>query len=136
MHAPNRARVFRLLFVLAIPTQAFSQLLSCYFASTVFLSEPTLSISGSGWNRYGKAPAGIMLSLAQLAGRLHLPNDMIVEDRSVNLDQSILQNEILSAAPSKYLHLRMYRDCIDVVHDNIYDHGKVRDVVVDCITRC
>jgi len=61
---------------------------------------------------------------------------MIVEDRSVNLDQSILQNEILSAAPSKYLHLRMYQDCIDVVHDNIYDHGKVRDVVVDCITRC
>jgi hypothetical protein len=34
------------------------------------------------------------------------------------------------------LHLRLYRDCIDVVHDNIYDHGKVRDMVVDCITRC
>lgn len=97
---------------------------------------PTLSISGSGWNRYGKAPAGIMLSLAHLAGRLHLPNDMIVEDRSVDLAQSILQNEILSVAQAKYLHLRLYRDCVDVVHDNIYDHGKVQDIVVDCITRC
>jgi hypothetical protein len=29
MHAPNRTRVFLLLFGLAIPTQAFSQLLSC-----------------------------------------------------------------------------------------------------------
>jgi hypothetical protein len=100
------------------------------------VTTPALSISGSGWNRYGKAPAGVMLSLAHLAGRLHLPNDMIVEDRSVDLAQSILKNEILSAAHAKYLHLRLYRDCVDVVHDNIYDHGKVRDIVVDCITRC
>ncbi len=117
MHDLTTERLFRLL-------QYFS------------VNTPTLSISGSGWNRYGKAPAGIMLSLAHLAGRLHLPNDMIVEDRSVDLAQSILQNEILSAALAKYLHLRLYRDCIDVVHDNVYDHGKVRDIVVDCITRC
>lgn len=79
---------------------------------------------------------GLDLSLAHLAGRLHLPNDMIVEDRSVDLAQSVLKYEILSAAEAKYLHLRLYRDCVDVVHDNIYDHGKVRDIVVDCITRC
>jgi pimeloyl-ACP methyl ester carboxylesterase len=114
-----------------LTTERLFRLLQYFSVNT-----PTLSISGSGWNRFGKAPAGIMLSLAHLAGRLHLPNDMIVEDRSVDLDQSILKNEILSAAPSKYLHLRLYRDCIDVVHDNIYDHGKVRDIVVDCITRC
>jgi hypothetical protein len=114
-----------------LTTERLFRLLQYFSVST-----PTLSISGSGWNRFGKAPAGIVLSLAHLAGRLHLPNDMIVEDRSVNLEQSILQNEILSAGSSKYLHLRVYRDCIDVVHDNIYDHGKVREIVVDCITRC
>lgn len=100
------------------------------------LGTPLLSISGSGWNRFGKAPASTLLSLAHLAGRLHLPNDMIVEDRSVDLGQSILLNEIVSAPQPKYLHVRLYRDCFDVVHDTIYDHGKVRDIVVDCMTRC
>jgi len=100
------------------------------------VSTPLLSISGSGWNRYGKAPASAVLRLAHLAGRLHLPNDMIVEDRSVDLAQSILQNEVVSSSGAKYLHARLYADCIDVVHDNIYDHWKVRDMVADCITRC
>jgi pimeloyl-ACP methyl ester carboxylesterase len=95
-----------------------------------------LSISGSGWNRYGKAPASALLRLAHLAGRLHLPNDMIVEDRSVDLTQSILQNEVVSSSSAKYLHVRLYTDCINVVHDNIYDHWKVREIVADCLTRC
>lgn len=100
------------------------------------VSTPILSISGSGWNRYGKAPASVVLKLAHLAGALHLPNDMIVEDRSVDLKQSILQNEVVASSKTKYLHLRLYTDCIDVVHDNIYDHWKVREIVADCMTRC
>jgi hypothetical protein len=96
---------------------------------------PVLSISGSGWNRFGKAPSGFMLWFGRLAGRLHLPNDMIVEDRSVDLVQSILPNEFVSGPEAKYLHVCRYVDCTDVIHTNIYDHWKVREIVVDCMTR-
>ena len=70
-----------------------------------------------------------------LAASLHLPNDMIVEDRSVDLSQSILQDELLSHPSEKYLHVRVYRDCTDVIHATMYNHGKIRDILVDCMSR-
>jgi hypothetical protein len=97
---------------------------------------PTLTISGSGWNRFKKAPTPVMFWAPHLAASLNLPNDMIVEDRSVDLVQSILPNEVLSSGSTKYLHVRLYRDCTDVIHTTIYDHGKVRDLLVDCMSRC
>jgi pimeloyl-ACP methyl ester carboxylesterase len=100
------------------------------------VSTPMLSISGSGWNRLGKAHAPFRLWAAHLGARLHLPNDMIVEDRSVDLEQSIFPNEILSAPHAKYLHVRLYLDCTEVIHTTMYDHGKLRDVLIDCMDRC
>jgi pimeloyl-ACP methyl ester carboxylesterase len=113
----NTARLFRLL-------QYFS------------VNTPMLSISGSGWNRFKKAPTPAMFWAPHLASSLHLPNDMIVEDRSVDLAQSILPNEVLSATNAKYLHVRLYRDCTDVIHTTIYNHGAVKDVLIDCMSRC
>ena len=97
---------------------------------------PTLSISGSGWNRMTKTKTDPIFWAPQLAARLHLPNDMIVEDRSVDLGQSIFPNEILSAAAPKYLHVRLYSDCTDVTHTTMYDHAKVREVLIDGLSRC
>lgn len=113
----NTARLFRLF-------QYFS-------AST-----PALSISGSGWNRMTKTKTDPIFWAPQLAGRLHLPNDMIVEDRSVDLGQSIFPNEILSAVSPKYVHTRLYLDCTDVTHTTMYDHARVRDVLIDGMSRC
>jgi hypothetical protein len=69
-------------------TSRLFQLLQYFSTAT-----PTLSISGSGWNRFKKAPTPAMFWAPHLAANLHLPNDMIVEDRSVDLSQSILPNE-------------------------------------------
>ena len=96
---------------------------------------PTLSISGSGWNRFKKAPTPAIFWGPHLAASLHLPNDMIVEDRSVDLSQSILPNEILSHPSERYLHVRMYKECTDVIHTTMYNHGKVRGILVDCMSR-
>jgi pimeloyl-ACP methyl ester carboxylesterase len=97
---------------------------------------PAMSISGSGWNRMTKTKTDPIFWAPQLAGRLHLPNDMIVEDRSVDLRQSIFPNEILSSAAPKYLHARLYVDCTDVTHTIMYDHGRVREVLIDGMSRC
>lgn len=97
---------------------------------------PTLSISGSGWNRMTKTKTDPIFWAPHLAARLHLPNDMIVEDRSVDLGQSIFPNEVLSATAPKYLHVRLYWDCTDVTHTTMYDHARVRDVLVDGLSRC
>ena len=97
---------------------------------------PLLSISGSGWNRLGKTKTDPIFWAPHLAARLHLPNDMIVEDRSVDLRQSIFPNEILSSSQSKYLHVRLYRDCTDVTHTSMYDHANLRNVLIDAIERC
>src|SRR6266404_8014884 len=98
-------------------------------------SPARLSISGSGWNRFKKAPTPAIFWGPHLAASLHLPNDMIVEDRSVDLSQSILQDELLSHPSEKYLHVRVYRDCTDVIHATMYNHGKIRDILVHCVTQ-
>jgi pimeloyl-ACP methyl ester carboxylesterase len=111
-----------------------------YFSSGV----PTLSISGSGWSRMSKAKTDPIFWAPHLAARLHLPNDMIVEDRSVDLAQSIFPNEVLAANPPKglpnylpkYLHVRVYEDCTEVTHTTMYDNGRVRDVLIDAMERC
>jgi hypothetical protein len=100
------------------------------------VSTPMLSISGSGWNRLGKVHAPFRLWAAHLGARLHLPNDMIVEDRSVDLAQSIFPNEVLSAPAAKYLHVRLYRGCTEMIHTTMSDPGKLWDVLIDCMDRC
>jgi len=65
-----------------------------------------------------------------------MPNDLIVEDRSVDLHQSILPNEAVHYGAAKYLHAHCYVDCTDVWHSNIYDQPKVRELLIDCLERC
>jgi hypothetical protein len=64
-----------------------------------------------------------------------MPNDLIVEDRAVDLRYSILPNEFVHYGTAKYLHARCYVDCTDVWHSNIYDDPNVRQLVVDCLKR-
>jgi pimeloyl-ACP methyl ester carboxylesterase len=112
----NTARLFQLLQYFAVDT-------------------PTLSISGSGWNRFKKSSTPPVFWVPHAAASFNLPNDMIVEDRSVDLSQSILPNELLSHPAAKYLHLRMYRDCTDVIHTTMYNHAELRSLLVDCMAR-
>ena len=95
---------------------------------------PTLSVSGSAHNRFSKRRPALGV-LVGLAGRLALPNDGLVEDRSVDLRASILPNEIYHMGTSQYLHLREYSDCTDVDHSSIYDEVAVYDALVAFIQR-
>jgi pimeloyl-ACP methyl ester carboxylesterase len=102
-----------------------------YFA----VDTPTLSISGSGWSRFKKSSTPPVFWFPHAAASFNLPNDMIVEDRSVDLAQSILPNELLSHPSAKYLHVRMYRDCTDVIHTTMYNHPELRNLLIDCMAR-
>jgi hypothetical protein len=95
---------------------------------------PTLSVSGSAHNRFSKKRPALGV-LVGLAGKLALPNDGLVEDRSVDLRASILPNEICHMGTGKYLHLREYSDCTDVQHSSIYDEVAVYDALVAFIQR-
>jgi hypothetical protein len=64
-----------------------------------------------------------------------MPNDLIVEDRSVDPHYSILPNEMIHMGAAKYLHARCYLDCADVWHSNIYDDPNAREVMTDCLKR-
>jgi pimeloyl-ACP methyl ester carboxylesterase len=94
---------------------------------------PTLSISGSRWNRFALA-AGQLTSLTRRGGiQLDLPHDSIVEDRSVDLRASVLPNEVVHNGTAPYMHLRAYTECTDITHTNIYDDYNVRQYLVRCL---
>ena len=94
---------------------------------------PVLSVSGSYMNRF-RTGSGQLASWLGLGGiTLDMPHDTIVEDRSVDLTQSILPNEITHNGSGKYIHLRAYDTCTEVRHTNIYDDDTVRKTIVDFI---
>jgi pimeloyl-ACP methyl ester carboxylesterase len=95
-----------------------------------------ISISGSKGNRFARASGTISGWLGSKGIRINMPNDLVVEDQSVDLNSSILPNEITHFGKGKYLHARCYTDCTDVWHSNIYDDWNVRDLLVDCLQRC
>ncbi len=97
---------------------------------------PMLSISGSKGNRFATASGTVVSLIGKWGLRMEMPNDLIVEDRSVDLHQSILPNETVHYGAAKYLHARCYVDCTDVWHSNIYDQPKVRELLIDCLKRC
>jgi hypothetical protein len=84
-----------------------------------------LSVSGSKINTLsGK---DLLANSIKFAGvEIALPNDGIVEDRSVDLGQSVLPHEFDQA---KYTHLRTFEDCAFVDHFNIYNMEVVRSQV-------
>jgi pimeloyl-ACP methyl ester carboxylesterase len=97
---------------------------------------PTLSISGSKGNRFARGSGSISSWLGRRGLRIEMPNDLIVEDRSVDLHYSILPNEAIHMGNAKYLHARGYQDCTDVWHSNIYDDPNAREIITECLKRC
>jgi len=95
-----------------------------------------LTISGSNFNRFSQV-SGTLASWLKHGGiRLDLPHDRVVEDRSVNLQESILPNEILHQGASVCKHLRAYENCTEITHTNIYDDPVVQEYISDFICRC
>jgi pimeloyl-ACP methyl ester carboxylesterase len=121
---PNRTASF-----LDLTTDRLFRVLQNFRVNT-----PTLSVSGSAHNRFAKKRPALG-ALVGLAGKLALPNDGLVEDRSVDLKASILPNEICHMGTSKYLHLREYSDCTDVTHSSIYDEAAVYEALDAFIER-
>jgi hypothetical protein len=94
-----------------------------------------LSISGSDFNRFSQVSGQLSNWLKRGGLRLDLPHDRVVEDRSVDLRQSILPHELHQGA-STYYHLRAYENCTDITHTNIYDDPIVQLYVEDFLVRC
>lgn len=106
------------------------------FLQNFAVSAAMLSISGSTGNRFARASGTISTWVGKKGLRIEMPNDLIVEDRSVDLHHSILPNEVIHHGSARYLHARCYADCTNVWHSNIYDDMNVRDLIVDCLSRC
>ena len=96
----------------------------------------TLSVSGSRRSRSAIASGQVANWLGRGGIQLDVPHDSVVEDRSVDLTQSVLPNEIVHHGKSPYMHLRAYRDCTSVSHTSIYDHSGVRELLVEFLLRC
>jgi len=91
---------------------------------------PCLTISGSWGNRLIRGSGSITAHhLLQWTMSMREPHDMIVEDISVDLTQSILPHEF-TVPP---VHQRLYVDCIDVKHTNIHETAAVHTLVADFI---
>jgi pimeloyl-ACP methyl ester carboxylesterase len=88
---------------------------------------PYLSVSGSRINRYRSVSARTLSSIPVI-GRfglyLDLPNDLVVEDSSVDLGKAPLPCEIENLG-TQYTHVRSYRNCIDVSHSGIHSDPEV-----------
>jgi hypothetical protein len=90
---------------------------------------PNLLISASGisiFSRRSRAPFKIAMGL-------RMPDDGIVEDSSVDLNQSVLPNEVVNSLTARYLHIRAYPDCTDVWHTTIHGNFHVQQFVQDFI---
>jgi hypothetical protein len=86
-----------------------------------------LSVSGSAFNRYQTVSWAHLAEvdmLARLAPSLDLPNDWIVEDKSVGLNQAPLPPEIDNLA-QQYVHIRSYSECIRISHTQIHSDPNV-----------
>lgn len=100
------------------------------------VSTKVLTVSGSDFNRFSQVSGALSSWLKHGGLRLDLPHDRVVEDRSVNLQESILPNEILHQGASACKHLRAYENCTEITHTNIYDDPVVQGYISDFICRC
>jgi pimeloyl-ACP methyl ester carboxylesterase len=106
------------------------------FLQNFSVNTPTLSISGSKGNMFARGSGQMSSWLGRKGLKIGMPNDLIVEDRSVDLQNSILPNEIVHHGASPYKHVRCYLNCTDVWHSSIYDDPNVRAILLDCLKRC
>jgi pimeloyl-ACP methyl ester carboxylesterase len=90
-----------------------------------------LSISGSRINKYRSLSARTLSSIpviGRLGLYLDLPNDLIVEDSSVDISKAPLPSEIADLT-IRYRHVRTYTDCTDVTHIAIHSNSVVEQVL-------
>lgn len=90
---------------------------------------PYTSISGSAINRYSAIDHGMLNELpgvSRLGPYLDKPNDCLVEDSSVDMEQAPLPIEVETGY---YKHIRQYIDCIDVSHTGIHENEQVLAIV-------
>jgi hypothetical protein len=84
------------------------------------------TISGSAINRHSiinHSDLGVVIPpLKALGIRLDLPNDMVVEDSSVDMLRAPLPTEVYDP-DSQYKHIRTYFDCTDVSHSSIHSES-------------
>ncbi len=96
-----------------------------------------LSVSGSAISRYSSVNYDDLASvplIGRLGARLELPNDSVVEDCSVDLEQAPLPCEIADMA-TQYEHVRAYVDCTSVAHTAIQSNDTVIAIVKDRMNR-
>jgi hypothetical protein len=89
------------------------------FLEQFSVSTPVRSISGPKGNRFAGASGTISSWLGNKGITIDMPNDLVVEDQSVDLHDSILRNGIIHRGREKYLYARGYMGCTDVWHSNI-----------------
>jgi Putative serine esterase (DUF676) len=95
-----------------------------------------LSVSGSGVNRYSSVSARTVSQvpyIKRLGLYMELPNDMVVEDASVDMAKAPMPCEIHDL-PAQYTHVRSYLNCTDVSHMGIHSHGDVKKVLDEHLT--
>ncbi|MCY4408166.1 MAG: hypothetical protein OXC15_17495 [Rhodospirillaceae bacterium] len=91
-----------------------------------------LSVSGVCVNRYSR---GLIRDLAELwpvrcvSVRFDIPNDLVVEDSSTDLRQSLIRPEIDLA--HSYRHVRAYPKSISLNHRDVRKSPEVVNVIID-----
>ena len=88
-----------------------------------------LSISACCVNRYGRRWSDLLAKswFERVAFRLDVPNDLIVEDSSVDLGQSLIRPEVDLSV--NYRHVRAYPKSIELSHWNVKDSETVGRVI-------
>ena len=91
-----------------------------------------LSVSGVCVNRYNR---GWVRNLAELwpvrrvSVRFDVPNDLVVEDSSADLRQSLIRPEV--DLVDSYRHIRTYPKSISLGHSSVRESGEVVKVIVE-----
>ncbi len=95
-----------------------------------------LSMSGSYANRFRGGVTSQDLADLPIVNRLgvhlDLPNDLIVEDASVDMREAVLPTEIFDL-DGQYQHIRLFRNCADVTHSGIHSNPTVVGKLIDWI---
>ena len=91
-----------------------------------------LSISGVCVNRYNRGAASNLAELwpiRRVSVRFDVPNDLVVEDSSTDLRQSLIRPEVDLA--NCYRHVRSYPQSISLNHSSVRESDEVVNVIVE-----
>ena len=91
-----------------------------------------LSISGVCVNRYSRGyvrDLTELLPIKRVSVRFDVPNDLLVEDSSTNLRESLIRPEV--ELDEDYKHVRAYPSSISLHHTNVQQSEEVLNVISD-----